>query len=201
MIDTARASALISAWRLVPVTIGLIGVAVAGALLPSLLALPSLASQSVGTPRTLVVAWLVALIAMHSAFEPDWGLYATAGVRPRIVNLCRILLIASAGGILCAATSKQADMSAGATATMLGLGLLGGALLGHGSSWLLPTVYLLVLVGAGSVDVLGNTRWWAVPTREQANGASIVAATALVVLGSALWWRSAGHQTSLHHRA
>lgn len=195
-----RVRALFVAWRVFPLLIGILVVAVAGVALPAAIPLPNFSPQGLATPSTLITAWIAALLATHGGFEPAWDLYATGGTRPQLFNLARIVSVAAAGGILCAVTLGNFAMTFAALCAMLGLALLGGAVLGHRSAWIPPTAYLLVLVGAGAVDAVGTPRPWAAPATSQPGPLGSALAAGLLLVGAAAWWHSSAKQVDLHQR-
>jgi hypothetical protein len=82
----------------------------------------------------------------------------------------------------------------------VGVALLGGAILGHRLSWLAPTSYLLIIVGAGAVDPIGTPRLWATLGNTSPGPPGFTLAAVLLVIGAAAWWSSGTRQPALHQR-
>lgn len=180
--------------------IGIVTLAVASHLLPQALGLPTMSSQRAPTPTTLIIAWFAALLAIQSGVESAWDIYATAGPRPRIVNLIRILLTGAVGAVISVSVLGNAAMTITAVSGLVGAGLLGGAVLGHRLAWVAPTSYLLVIIGAGAIDPIGSPRLWAAPGNPTPGPAEAALSSTLLLLGAIAWWRSSTRQVSLQHR-
>lgn len=192
--------ALTAAWQLRTVLVGLVALVAGSLVLPQALGLPTLSPQSLPTPATLIIAWFGSVIAAQAGFEPAWDVYATAGPRPRVVNLLRVITVGAVGAGISAFNLGNAAMSFTALAALLGVALISGAAFGHRLSWLAPTAYLLVIIGAGAANVIGTPRLWATPGNPTPGAAAFTLAAALLVSGVLAWWVSGSRQAEQQNR-
>lgn len=168
--------------------------------MPYAIALPHFSPTYLAIPSTLFTSWFAAVLAAHAGFEPAWDLYATAGPRARVMNMSRVVFVALAGATISGWVLGNTAMSFTSVAAQVGVALLGGAVLGHRLAWLAPTVYVLVIIGAGAFDPAGAAHSWAVASDPVPGSREFLVAASLLFLGAIAWWRSSSAQSSLHDR-
>ncbi len=171
----------------VDIVVGLALISVCALLVPPLLALPSMAAHPVPRPVAALAGWASAVLAVHVGGEPSWSLFATARIRVRVVNLIRILVVATIGGALSACATGQWAVTTNSTMALLGWCLAFGGVLGHRVAWALPTLHLFgALVMGGMTSHLTAPRWtWIIA--EHPGWADYLASATLLMIGCVTW--------------